>query len=111
MVTLTENAAKKVKEIFAGDPALSGKSLRVLVEKGGCSSYQYGFSFDEKNIGDSFMTTPKWEESDLLDSEIKNILAQDKDKFHVNIFTNKILFLFKPLKFCSFNCHQVLLVC
>lgn len=46
----------------------------------------YSFSFDEKNIGDSFMTTPKWEESDQLDSEIKNILAQDKDKFHVNIF-------------------------
>lgn len=53
MVTLTENAAKKVKEIFAGDPALAGKSLRVLVEKGGCSSYQYGFSFDEKKDGDA----------------------------------------------------------
>lgn len=56
----------------------------------------YSFSFDEKNIGDSFMTTPKWEESDQLDSEIKNILAQDKDKFHVNIFmkprTKKALF-------------------
>ena len=56
----------------------------------------YSFSFDEKSIGDSFMTTPKWEESDQLDSEIKNILAQDKDKFHVNIFmeprTKKALF-------------------
>ena len=56
----------------------------------------YSFSFDDKNIGDSFMTTPKWEESDQLDSEIKNILAQDKDKFHVNIFmkprTKKALF-------------------
>jgi iron-sulfur cluster assembly protein len=53
MVTLTENAAKKVKEIVAGDPALTGKSLRVLVEKGGCSSYQYGFSFDEKKTDDA----------------------------------------------------------
>lgn len=53
MVTLTENAAKKVKEIFAGDSSLAGKSLRVLVEKGGCSSYQYGFSFDEKKEGDA----------------------------------------------------------
>lgn len=56
----------------------------------------YSFSFDEENVGDSFMTTPKWEESDLLDSDIKNILAQDKDKFHVNIFmkprTKKALF-------------------
>lgn len=46
----------------------------------------YSFSFDEENIGESFMTTPKWEESDQLDSEIKDILAQDNDKFHVNIF-------------------------
>lgn len=56
----------------------------------------YSFSFDESTIGDSFMTTPKWEESDQLDSEIKDILAQDKDKFQVNIFmkprTKKALF-------------------
>jgi iron-sulfur cluster assembly accessory protein len=52
MLTLTENAAKKVKDIFAGDPSLEGKSLRVVVEKGGCSSYQYGFTFDQKKDGD-----------------------------------------------------------
>ena len=56
----------------------------------------YSFSFDENNIGDSFMTTPKWEECDQLDNEIKNILAQDRDKYHVNIFmkprTKKALF-------------------
>lgn len=56
----------------------------------------YSFSFDEKTCGDSFMTTPKWEGCDRLDSEIKNILAQDEGKFKVNIFmkprTKKALF-------------------
>lgn len=56
----------------------------------------YSFSFDEKNVGESFMTTPKWEEEDQLDSEVRSILAQDKDKYHVNIFmkprTKKALF-------------------
>ena len=56
----------------------------------------YSFSFDENAIGDSFMTTPKWEEFDQLDCEIKDILAKDKDKFQVNIFmkprTKKALF-------------------
>lgn len=56
----------------------------------------YSFSFDESTIGNSFMTTPKWEESDQLDKEIKDILVQDKDKFQVNIFmkprTKKALF-------------------
>lgn len=53
MITLTETAAKKVKDIFTGDPSLAGKSLRVVVEKGGCSSYQYGFTFDDKKEGDT----------------------------------------------------------
>lgn len=42
------------------------------------------------------MTTPKWEEEVQLDSEVRSILAQDKDKYHVNIFmkprTKKALF-------------------
>ncbi len=53
MITLTQGAVKKVKEFYAGDPSLQGKPLRVFVEKGGCSSYQYGFAFDEKREGDT----------------------------------------------------------
>ena len=53
MLTLTEGAIKKVKEFYQSDESLQGKALRVLVEKGGCSSYQYGFAFDEKKDGDT----------------------------------------------------------
>ncbi len=38
------------------DPQFSGKALRVFVEKGGCSGYSYGFTFDEKRDGDSEAT-------------------------------------------------------
>ena len=43
---LTENAANKVKALIAeeGNPKLK---LRVFVTGGGCSGFQYGFSFDE----------------------------------------------------------------
>jgi iron-sulfur cluster assembly protein len=46
MVTITERAATKVKELMAAenDPALS--ALRVAVEGGGCSGFQYALGFD-----------------------------------------------------------------
>jgi iron-sulfur cluster insertion protein len=42
----TGNAANKVKELIAeeGNPELK---LRVFVSGGGCSGFQYGFTFDE----------------------------------------------------------------
>ncbi len=54
MLTLTDVAIEKVKEISQAEPTAQGKSLRVLVEPGhGCSTYQYGFTFDEKKDGDA----------------------------------------------------------
>jgi len=46
IISLTRNAADKVKSLIAdeGNPALK---LRVYVTGGGCSGFQYGFSFDE----------------------------------------------------------------
>jgi|SRR5690554_93868 len=46
IVALTDNAADKVKSLVAeeGNPALK---LRVFVTGGGCSGFQYGFSFEE----------------------------------------------------------------
>ncbi len=45
MITLTSRAAAQVRQMQTdvGDPA---KKLRVFVESGGCSGFQYGMSFD-----------------------------------------------------------------
>lgn len=45
MVTITSAAAKKIKTILKEeDPSLK---LRVFVEGGGCTGFQYGFSVEE----------------------------------------------------------------
>ena len=51
-LTFTDAAAQKVKSLITEEenPALK---LRVYITGGGCSGFQYGFTFDEKvNEGD-----------------------------------------------------------
>lgn len=45
-LNFTDNAVKKVRELMVeeGNPELK---LRVFVSGGGCSGFQYGFTFDE----------------------------------------------------------------
>lgn len=47
ILVFTDNAANKVKELIEeeGNPGLK---LRVFVTGGGCSGFQYGFTFDEE---------------------------------------------------------------
>lgn len=40
-VSVTERAARRIAEIMAGEP--SARALRVSVEGGGCSGFQYKF--------------------------------------------------------------------
>jgi len=53
MLTITESAANKIKEVCVeeGNPNLK---LRMFVQGGGCSGFQYGFSLDEIQEEDDF---------------------------------------------------------
>ena len=46
LVELTERAAEKVKEIQATEPAGEADVLRIAIQGGGCSGFQYGLGFD-----------------------------------------------------------------
>ena len=50
-IVFTDSAAGKVAELVAeeGNPELK---LRVFVQGGGCSGFQYGFEFDENRAED-----------------------------------------------------------
>lgn len=50
-ITLTDAAARKVQELVLGEGNPDLK-LRVYISGGGCSGFQYGFSFDEEQAAD-----------------------------------------------------------
>ena len=47
MITMTDAAIAKVAE-YMTDEENKGKALRVFVEGGGCSGFQYGLAFDDQ---------------------------------------------------------------
>lgn len=51
LLVFTDSAANKVRELIEeeGNPDLK---LRVFVSGGGCSGFQYGFTFDEETAED-----------------------------------------------------------
>jgi iron-sulfur cluster assembly accessory protein len=45
-ISLTERAAQRIKEIMAAEP--SGSMLRISVNGGGCSGFQYAFDVERQ---------------------------------------------------------------
>lgn len=56
-LSLTDRAVDKVKDFAAKMPDAADKALRVFVQAGGCSGFQYGFEFDEQQNGDDLAVT------------------------------------------------------
>jgi iron-sulfur cluster assembly accessory protein len=52
-VTMTERAARRIGEILKAEP--TGSALRVSVEGGGCSGFQYKFDVDRAKSADDIV--------------------------------------------------------
>lgn len=52
-ITITERATRQISEILKNEPA--GSALRVSVEGGGCSGFQYRFEIDRTTKDDDIV--------------------------------------------------------
>ena len=52
-ITVSDRAAKRIGEILKGEPA--GTMLRVSVEGGGCSGFQYKFDMEHAKAADDLV--------------------------------------------------------
>ncbi len=80
MVTLTPQAIKKVEEFFSVEPEAKGKKLRVGVKPGGCSGYEYAFSFDDKKDGDTELSFGVFQV--LIDANSSPFLQNSEIDYH-----------------------------
>lgn len=55
-IIITENAVNKIYELIAEEGNMN-LNLRIFVQGGGCSGFQYGFTFDEEKNEDDFTIT------------------------------------------------------
>ena len=53
-IVVTENAARRIALLRVREQA-EGAFLRIAVSGGGCSGFQYGFSFDDRRNKDDFV--------------------------------------------------------
>ena len=76
MITITSDAAKKIKSIIdEEDPSLK---LRVFVQGGGCTGFQYGFSLEELPPAEDDFVFDKDEISVVIDSISMNYLNESE---------------------------------
>lgn len=52
-VTVTERAARRIRQVLANEP--SGAMLRISVNGGGCSGFQYVFDIDRDRADDDIV--------------------------------------------------------
>lgn len=54
MITLTDSAVTQIRQLEQVK-ATEGQLLRIFVEAGGCSGFEYGMSFDDHKEGDQVL--------------------------------------------------------
>lgn len=86
-VTMTENAANKVWGLIEEEGNLQLK-LRVFITGGGCSGFQYGFTFDEVINDDDTVVIKA-----ITNREQINNNAQEKDTVQLLIDPMSLVYL------------------
>jgi len=66
MVTITQTAETKIRELMAEEKDVVG--LRIYVRGGGCHGYQYGMAFESK-MGDDDTVIEKGDVKVIMDSQ------------------------------------------
>ena len=96
-LTLHDAAAKKIKQIAEEDPAVKDyHKLRVFIQGGGCSGFQYGFMFDKEKDDD--LRVENGDVTVVIDPLSLQYLDSAEIDFQQIIFRHSLLFIIQTCK-------------
>ena len=72
-IVFTEAAVSKIREFLDNKEEARGKMLRIFVQGGGCSGFEYGFSFDEPKDND--LHVPQGQTIKLLQKLVNHLYS------------------------------------
>lgn len=85
-ITLDSSAVVKIKDLLAIENVI-GLKLRIYVSGGGCSGFQYGFTFDDTQNEDDFVIDQD-EVSLLVDAHSMQYLAGAVISYNTSLMTS-----------------------
>jgi len=85
-ITLDSSAIVKIKGLLA-DENVIGLKLRIYVSGGGCSGFQYGFTFDDTQNEDDFIVNQD-EVSLLVDAHSMQYLTGSVISYNTSLMTS-----------------------
>lgn len=85
-ITLDSSAIVKIKDLLALEDVI-GLKLRIYVSGGGCSGFQYGFTFDENQNEDDFIVNQD-EVSLLVDAHSMQYLTGSVISYNTSLMTS-----------------------
>jgi len=85
-ITLESSAIVKIKDLLAIENVI-GLKLRIYVSGGGCSGFQYGFTFDDTQNEDDFVVDQD-EVSLLVDAHSMQYLTGSVISYNTSLMTS-----------------------
>ena len=85
-ITLESSAIVKIKTLLAEED-VKGLKLRIYVSGGGCSGFQYGFTFDDHQNEDDFVVDQD-EVSLLVDAHSMQYLTGSVISYNTSLMTS-----------------------
>ena len=85
-ITIDNSAIVKIKDLLADEEA-RGLKLRIYVSGGGCSGFQYGFTFDDIQNDDDFIVVQD-EVSLLVDAHSMQYLTGSVISYNTSLMTS-----------------------